>query len=355
MQPESQRTKDAATVPAAIIGSGKCCGAEWNKTAMHQQLLRPVVPTPGAPIASGDVYRLLHFYSPPPNHEAPVFRVTEANGVGHKNYPCLECRVLIRDVRHHYDSRHRPIPFILASHGFQLLRNVRRPTSAEAHDAAAPSSASMDEEGMKKLYGDAAVRQIFEHVPGAQKVIVFDQTVRRAAATTLLNRPVRKVHIDQTPQAAMLRAKRHLDPKDSAAVESGALRLRIINVWRPLSGPVSDHPLCMAESMSVPEDDLVAVDHVYHDRIGQTYAVRFRPPALGAEQSHRFWYFSNMEVTDVWLIQCFDSKRDGCNRRVRCPHASFELFESPGTGNAEGMQRESIEVRCLVLGGDAKT
>jgi hypothetical protein len=61
-----------------------------------------------------------------------------------------------------------------------------------------------------------------------------------------------------------------------------------------------------------------------------------------------------METTDVWLIQCFDSRRDMHGRHVRCPHASFELFDTQVKGETEGMKRESVEVRCLVLGSDAE-
>jgi hypothetical protein len=36
-------------------------------------------------------------------------------------------------------------------------------------------------------------------------------------------------------------------------------------------------------------------------------------------------------------------------KRIRCAHASFEINEDEGS---ESLARESVEIRCLVLGGD---
>lgn len=300
----------------------------------------------GQALCSGDVCRYLHYYSPPQNGERPKFLVTEANGVGHKNYPCTNHRALIRDVRMHpFHS-----PFLLSTHSFQLLRDIPPLPSSPLHE---------NDERLQRIYTDAATRLVLSYVPGAEQVKVFDQTVRRASTSIKQNRPVRKVHVDQTPTAAALRAKRHLSAQDAEQVEQGRLRLRIINVWRPLVGPVTDHPLCLAESASVPESDLVEVDHVYHDRIGQTYAVRAGGVENNAphetQYAHRFWYLSSMNVTDAWLIQIFDSVRDALDRRLRCPHASFEFLEEGSScgqqSQREGKLRASVEVRCLVLGG----
>jgi len=290
------------------------------------------VSTTNQPLYSNDVWRTLHFFSPPLHGERPTFVVTEPTGVGSKNYECSTHLVLIRDIRSHSLQKH----FDLSIHAFQLLTNVPAPTDV---DLSCITS-------IRTHYYADATNLLLKHVPGASKVVIFDHTIRRASAHLKLNRPVRKVHIDQTPYASLLRAKRHLEPEDVEAVMAGRLRLRIINVWRPLRGPLNDHPLCVAESCSIADEDLIEVDHVYHDRVGQTYAAKFNP-------DQRFWYFSRMEPTDVWLIQCVDSVKTDfgeCGKRhVRCAHASFQINED---GEAEMKERESIEIRCLVLGGE---
>ncbi|KAF7545183.1 hypothetical protein G7Z17_g9365 [Cylindrodendrum hubeiense] len=286
----------------------------------------------------GDVIRPLHFFSPPPNNERPVFTVTESNGVGFKNYPCSSHLVLIRDVRRHPNRA----TFRLAIESFALLRLQPQPPGVDLSD----------DDQVQAAYSLAARELILTHVPGAQNVFVFDRTIRRASATAKLNRPVKKVHVDQSARAAILRAQQFLPEKQTEAVKQGKLRLRIINVWRPLRGPITDHPLCLAESPSVEEENLIKVDHIYPHREGETYHCRYR-----GMTDFRFWYLSAMETTDVWMIQCFDSVKDSHGRRRRCAHASFEMVETDPEGDivsqaSEGRLRESIEVRCLVLGGD---
>lgn len=257
----------------------------------------------------GDRIRPLHFYSAPPDGQKPFFKVTEANGVGFKNYACSSHPVLIRDVREHPTQR----PFRLSVESFKLLRGLPAP----------PDIDISDDDQVKVAYSEIAKQLVRAHVPGVQDVVVFDQTVRRASADAKLNRPVKKVHVDQSFNAGFLRAQEHLPKEQADAVLEGKLRLRIINVWRPLHGPISDHPLCLAESASVPDSDLVEIDHIYHSRKGETYHCRYR-----GVTDHRFWYLSSMETSDGWMIQCFDSQLDPQGRRRRCVHASFEMIES---------------------------
>ena len=264
----------------------------------------------------------------------------EANGVGSKNYPCSSHPALIRDVRAHPDRA----PFRLSVESFKLLRDLPPPPNVDI----------TNDDQVKAVYSEVAKQLVLAHVPGIQEVVVFDQTVRRASADAKLSRPVKKVHVDQSFNAGFLRAEAHLPKEQADAVRQGRLRLCIINVWRPLRGPICDHPLCLAESPSIPDSDLVEIDHLYHHRKGETYHCRYR-----GVTDHRFWYLSSMETSDVWMIQCFDSMLDRHGRRRRCVHASFEMIESSdgscesnAQGCQEGNSRESVEVRCLVLGGD---
>ncbi|KAL8357544.1 hypothetical protein RB598_002381 [Gaeumannomyces tritici] len=161
-------------------------------------------------------------------------------------------------------------------------------------------------------------------------------------ARSYLPRQVRKMHVDQSPGGALGRARRHLPASERAAVESGCVRFRIVNVWRPLEpSEVADHPLVFADCRTVAREDLVPVRQVYPDYVGETYAVRHGP-------GQRYHYWSRMGPRDVLLLQCFDSSRSGGGDRGaggQCAHGSFELHEPL----EEPCLRESIEVRCLVL------
>jgi hypothetical protein len=170
-------------------------------------------------------------------------------------------------------------------------------------------------------------------------VVVFDHTIRRRfpgaveGATGIPRQPAMHVHNDYTVKSGPQRVR------DLLGNEAGDLlrrRFSVINVWRPIRGPVQDAPLAMADAESVDAADFVAADLLYPDRIGEIYYVKFNA-------SHRWFYASAMREHEVMLIKCFDSADDGRARFV--PHAAFtDPTTPPGAP-----PRESIELRTLVF------
>jgi hypothetical protein len=76
--------------------------------------------------------------------------------------------------------------------------------------------------------------------------------------------PVSPVHADQTPEAGVNRVRKHMGRESERLLTT---RVQIINVWRPLVGPVVDSPLglCHAESIDW-NKDMVAGKLLYRDR-----------------------------------------------------------------------------------------
>jgi hypothetical protein len=119
-------------------------------------------------------------------------------------------------------------------------------------------------------------------------------------------------------------------------------RYRIINVWRPLNGPVISTPLSFASSASVDDKDIVPVEHRYPERTGQTAGVRYN-------EGQKWHYLSGMKNDERILLECFDSevlKQGSSVKGGRVPHSAFEDPRTPVGAPA----RESIEVRTLVFG-----
>jgi hypothetical protein len=284
---------------------------------------------PGRPqfLTGGDVVATLHFYNPPQDESEPVFYVTDSSGAGIKNYGHDPKQVLVRDLRHKEGK------FSLHLHSFAAFSG----TPTDGIDFS-------DQGDVEQRYGPVVEELILRHLPGSTKVVIFDMTIRKAGPDEVLRRPVRKVHVDQSPSGAYHRARRHLPKVDADQVGAGKLRLRIVNVWKPLIGPVMDYPLAMAESLTVKDHDLIPVKHMYPHAIGETYAVKFSP-------EQRFWYWSNMTTNEYLMLQCFDSRPHlddlTLAQNPRCAHASF----NPACTERPGCSRQSIEVRCLVLGG----
>jgi len=169
-------------------------------------------------------------------------------------------------------------------------------------------------------------------------VLVFDHTVRRrvwggidrSAGTP--RQPVTVVHNDYTIDSGPQRVR------DLMGDEAGELlnhRFEIVNVWRPIRGPLRDAPLAVCDATTVAFTDFVASDLVYRDRTGEIYRVKYNP-------AHRWFYAPEMQADEALLIKCYDSATD------KAQFTAHSAFEDP-TAPADVLPRESIELRTLVF------
>jgi hypothetical protein len=145
------------------------------------------------------------------------------------------------------------------------------------------SRVSLDERGFDLVRQRSAVRdfcnetevkaryypeaeQLLKDLTGADRVYIFDNTVRRrlpGAQDRLSGRPrqpVSRVHVDHTEKSGPQRV-RDLLPDEAEALLRG--RMQIINLWRPIRGPLLDMPLAVADALSVKPEQLLASDLVY--------------------------------------------------------------------------------------------
>jgi hypothetical protein len=267
-------------------------------------------------VPRGPVKSALNFYQPPADGSKPFnFVETPPEGQPQRNFSEDTREVELNDIRGHESD------FYLDKDAFQAVSG----TSSEEKDFA-------DDEHIKSVYYPEVEKLLLDNVPGAHKVTLFDHTVRRTNPNAS-RAPVTRVHVDQTARSTEWRVRLH-DPEEAEKLLQG--RYRIINVWRPLNGPVQSFPLGFASADSVDDNDLIAVEHRYPHRTGETAAVRFN-------EGQKFFYWSGMKNDERLFLKCFDTK-DGVGQRV--PHTAFVDPRTP-----EGaVGRESIEVRALVYG-----
>jgi hypothetical protein len=197
-----------------------------------------------------------------------------------------------------------------------------------------------DEDEVRRVYYKEA-EQLLADVTGAAKVVVFDHNVRNARRAkqgeNSAKEPVKRVHNDFTAKSGYSRARAVLAALGTDNPEVLLQhRFSVVNVWRPIAGPVLESPLAVCDAQSIAPTDLVAGDLVYRDRVGETYAVTYNP-------THRWFYFPQMQPNEVLFIKCFDSAEDGPARFAA--HTSFEDPTSP----LDAEPRESIELRTLVF------
>ncbi len=225
-----------------------------------------------------------------------------------------------------YDGRKIQESLSLDEHGFTLTH----------HDSAV--SDLYDRAEVRAVYYPE-VEQLVKKVTGASKVLVFDHNVRCAAMAGRgengAQRPVKSAHNDYTHKSGPQRVRDLVEP----AAEANRLlehRFAVINVWKPIVGPVEEMPLAVCDAQSIDKQDLVATDLKYRDRTGEVYQLTFNP-------EHRWFYFPNMLPTEVMLIKCYDSAEDG-----RARFSAHSAFRDP-TSPPDAAPRESIEVRTLAF------
>lgn len=271
----------------------------------------------GLPIPRGPVKAQLSFYKAPEDCAPPYNYVEPPPGVPQRNWGDNWAEVTIEDLRGKEQN------FTLDNNAFDTFQNIQSGLTREDFE---------DDEAIKRVYYHEVEDLLLNNVQGAQRVLIFDHTIRRPSGN---RNPVQRVHIDQTPLSAAERVKLHA-PEDAEKLLQG--RYRIINVWPPLNGPVMGSPLAVADSQTVRDGDLIPIEHRYPHRNGQTAAVAYNP-------DQKWYYWSGMKNEDRLLLKCFDSD-EVVGQWGRVPHTAFVDPRTP-----EGaMGRESIEIRALIFG-----
>ena len=215
---------------------------------------------------------------------------------------------------------------------------------------------SLDREGFELIHHRSAVRDFYDDAEvkrvyypeaeraiaaatGASRVFVFDHTTRRRVRGAAdrdpgaPRQPATRVHVDHTAKSGPQRVRDFFGDKAEALLRG---RVQVINLWRPIRGPLRDAPLAMCDARSVAPDDLVPQDLVYRDRVGEIYAVAYNP-------AHRWYYVPEMQADEALLLKCYESETDGRARFM--PHTAFDDPAAP----ADVLPRESIEIRSFVF------
>ena len=201
-----------------------------------------------------------------------------------------------------------------------------------------------DREAAAKIYLPE-LEAVVTAVTGASKVVVGKGWVHRHSdrserfgeeGTTY---PGRYAHIDYSDESGPVTARQMLgDDPDAEALMQG--RFAIFNLWRALSPPPQDCPLCVADATTVAAEDLV-ISHIVlgpdpsRELKIQTNMVAYNP-------DHRWIYFSDMQRDELLIFRGYDSD-PGRFRRV--PHTAFD---DPSAG-PDAPPRESIDIRCVAF------
>ncbi|GAA6042582.1 hypothetical protein JCM8097_003142 [Rhodosporidiobolus ruineniae] len=224
--------------------------------------------------------------------------------------------------------------FTVEKTGFQIVQHTS--TKLDGLD---------DKEGMD-AYCKETEELLRATLPGAKRVHIFNQTIRKKKHDAPFNGPTRtpentgpvaRAHVDNTAASGARRVFLEMGD-DAEALSKG--RCQIINVWRPISHPAQDCPLTYMDYRSLDPKNLIKTDLILSNegnRKGENYSLTYNP-----EQK---WYFlSDMTPQECVVFKIYDSlNQPGISQLT--PHSAFVNPTAP----ADALPRQSIEVRALVF------
>ncbi|TID00227.1 hypothetical protein CH35J_005522 [Colletotrichum higginsianum] len=264
-----------------------------------------------------------------PEKGNPFVRGAPAEGFETLNYSNQEHAVKITDARPNMGE------YDINTHGF-----------AYHHDASITADLlealrANDKAAVAAQYYPL-VEKLVKEKTGANRVVIFDHTLRRrdpALATTDnpngREQPASLVHCDQSSVGAIRRVHRHLGDEAEHLLQG---RAQIINVWRPLRGPVEEWPLATMDGRTLKDGHVHPTNIFKHQYSlqGQTVSISYAP-------EQRWFYLDHQDTDEVTFIKIWDNKDDVESKL--CAHCAFPHPETP----ENAALRESMGVRCLVL------
>lgn len=193
------------------------------------------------------------------------------------------------------------------------------------------------------------VAELVKRHTGASEVRVFVPFLRGPEAQRrmpgAITYPAGTVHVDYTENSGPTYFEKYLSAEERERFRGR--RFALINVWRPITGPMRDHPLALCDARTATADDLQLTRNISRSgkgglrtpdgeiSEGQTYTVSHSP-------DHRWYYVPDMMPDEALLLKNYDSRRDVARFS---PHCAFDDPTTP----PDALPRASIEVRTLAI------
>ncbi|KAE8414599.1 hypothetical protein BDV36DRAFT_239050 [Aspergillus pseudocaelatus] len=189
-----------------------------------------------------------------------------------------------------------------------------------------------DESKLRSVLAEE-IRQLLIDRLGVKACFIHECVFRRRdsgpSADGNVGSPVPEAHTDYTLNYA------HKLIGELARSDADLIRTRkfqMINVWKPLRGPLRDWPLALCDYSTLNRDDLVPVDEVHREGILESHSIQYNP-------SQKWYYLSDQTPNEVLIFRSVDSVIYG-----EVPHAAFCDPRYPNES-----PRESVELRVLVV------
>ena len=178
------------------------------------------------------------------------------------------------------------------------------------------------------------IEALIKRESGAQRVVVFDHTIRTPDdsrhAERWIRQTVKSVHNDYTERSAPKRVRDILPDEANRRLKR---RFEIIQVWRSIAPRVESEPLAMCDGRSIPEVGFIRNERRYRNRTAETYHIAYNP-------AHRWFYFPYMTRNEALVFKVFDSDPSAGVR-----FTAHSAFDDPTTAPDAKPARAS---RCVL-------
>ncbi|GAA5832697.1 hypothetical protein JCM5353_003066 [Sporobolomyces roseus] len=201
--------------------------------------------------------------------------------------------------------------------------------------------------------------ELYKDILGADKVVAWNSVIRannEAAVPDVVENRQKAVqrnappahlvkaisssaHVDQDEEYGRIIAKKAAGDD----VFERYHRVQIVNLWRPLQGPVTNAPLAVCDFRSVDvKKDLSRHAGAY----GTHWSVAHSP-------EQRWAYISHQMPNEALLLRCYCSEMGAKGQALFSAHTAVDVINEPlPAGVEEGtplIPRTSVEVRLIVL------
>jgi hypothetical protein len=223
-----------------------------------------------------------------------------------------------------HNGRLGPSEFALDCHGFCFVRHIAKIVDF------------FDSEEVRRVHYPE-VEALVRAKTGASRVFVFEHKLRTTDVglreAGKVHGIVRKVHNDYTESSGRECLRFHLPQEADALLQH---RFAIVQVWRPIRGPVEAFPLGVCDARSLSIADLVMSERSFAGGVGQSYSISYNP-------DHRWYWFPCMRCDEALVFKVYDSLNDGRARWT--PHTAFE----DPTSLVDAQPRQCIQIRTFAF------
>lgn len=113
--------------------------------------------------------------------------------------------------------------------------------------------------------------------------------------------PVWAVHVDETPASGQNRLRLSMNAAERVRYPPSKYRIREVNAWRPLRGPVRDAPLAFCDPATLSPADMVDVDRPSANQTSEAIYIKYN-------SNHQWCYLQDQMPDELSLFLSWDSE-----------------------------------------------